>query len=257
MSPQPPRPERLDHGTVVYTAPPHQIGTDGLLLARFCPPRRAQQAADLGSGCGVVALTWHDGGHRGPCAAVERNEDAHRLLARALAEQPEAAAHIRAVWGDLRRFGAGEGPAFDLVACNPPYFTAGRPSPDPARAAARHEETATFAEVAACAARLLRDGGRFAFCLPPDRLAQAFGVLAAARLEPKRLRFVKKEPQRAPWLFLCEAQKNRRPGLRVEPDLCLQAGARYGEGRADLGGYTISPQPPQKTWAESSAHREE
>ena len=220
--------EILDNGTVVCTAPPHRIGTDGLLLARFCGPRRAERAADLGSGCGIIALAWHDAGHRGPCAAVELNGAAHSLLAQALAQQPEAAAHIRAVLGDLRQFGAGEAPAFDLVACNPPYFTAGRPSPDPQRAAARHEETAAFTDVADCAGRLLRDGGKFAFCLPPDRLAQAFAALAAARLEPKRLQFVKKEPARAPWLFLCEAQKNRRPGLRVEPDLCLQAGARYG-----------------------------
>lgn len=225
------RAETLDSGTLVYTRPPHRIGTDGLLLARFCPPRRAERAADLGSGCGIIALAWHDAGHRGPCAAVELNAEAHDLLARALAEQPEAAAHIRAVRGDLRQFGAQQAPAFDLVACNPPYFTAGRPSPDPARAAARHEETAAFADVAACAGRLLRDGGKFAFCLPPDRLAAAFAALAAQRLEPKRLRFVKKDPQQAPWLFLCEAQKNRRPGLRVEPDLCLQAGVPYGAGR--------------------------
>lgn len=228
-----PRPEVLDGGTVVYTAPPHRIGTDGLLLAAFCPPWRGWRAADLGSGCGLIALAWHDAGHRGPCLALERSEAAHGLLARALAEQPDAAAHIRAVRGDLRAFrpAAGE-PAFDLVACNPPYFTAGRPSADPGRAAARHEETATFADAADCAARLLREGGRFAFCLPPQRLAEACACLAARRLEPKRLRLVKKGPDDPPWLFLCEAQKGRRPGLRVEPDLCLPAGAGYGEGRS-------------------------
>lgn len=223
-----PRWETLDNGTVVCTAPPHQIGTDGLLLARFCPPRRAERAADLGSGCGLIALAWHDGGHRGDCLALELNGEAHGLLARALAQQPEAAAHIRAVRGDLRAYGEPGGPGYDLVACNPPYFTAGRPSPDPARAAARHEGSAAFADVAACAGRLLREGGRFAFCLPPQRLAEAFAELAARRLEPKRLRLVKKGPAEPPWLFLCEAQKGRRPGLRVEPDLCLPAGAGYG-----------------------------
>ena len=46
-----------------------------------------------------------------------------------------------------------------------------------------------------------------------------FAALRENRLEPKRLAFVKSAPDRAPWLFLAEAQKNRRPGLRVEPDL--------------------------------------
>ena len=34
----------------------------------------------------------------------------------------------------------------------------------------------------------------------------------------------------APWLFLVEAQKNRRTGLRIEPDVLITAGAAmYGE----------------------------
>ena len=68
-------------------------------------------------------------------------------------------------------------------------------------------------------ARLLRDGGRFAVCHRPQQLARVLAALTAARLEPKRLQFVKQAPDAAPWLFLCEAQKNRRPGLTVLPDL--------------------------------------
>ena len=51
----------------------------------------------------------------------------------------------------------------------------------------------------------------------------------ANRLEPKRLAFVKNRLDAAPWLFLVEAQKNRKTGLRVEPDVLISAGAAlYG-----------------------------
>ena len=54
-------------------------------------------------------------------------------------------------------------------------------------------------------------------------------VLRANRLEPKRLAFVKNKADGAPWLFLVEAQKNRKTGLRVEPDVLISAGAAlYG-----------------------------
>ena len=44
-----------------------------------------------------------------------------------------------------------------------------------------------------------------------------------------RLAFVKNAPENAPWLFLVEAQKNRKTGLRVEPDVLIRAGAAlYG-----------------------------
>ena len=60
-------------------------------------------------------------------------------------------------------------------------------------------------------------------------LAEILAALRAARLEPKRLAFVKNRPNGAPWLFLVEAQKGRRTGLRVEPDILITAGAAlYG-----------------------------
>ena len=190
--------EILYNKTEVYCSSVHRFGSDALLLARFCPPKRGQKAADLCSGCGIVSLEWHDSGHRGPCA-------------------------------DLRAYREGEG-SFDLCACNPPYFTAGFQSSNAARATARHETDCTLEDVCACGFRLLKDGGRLALCHRPERLAEVLAVLRAHRLEPKRLAFVKNRAESAPWLFLVEAQKNRKTGLKIEPDILIAAGAAmYGK----------------------------
>ena len=218
--------EILDNGTRVLTAPGATFGTDALLLARFSEPKRAQKAADLCSGCGIVSLEWHDRGHRGPCAALELQPEASALLSEALAQQ--GIDHITPFCTDLRTFREGAG-SFDLCACNPPYFTAGFQSADPARATARHETDCTLEDVCQCAFRLLKDGGRLSLCHRPERLAEVLAVLRANRLEPKRLAFVKNRPDAAPWLFLVEAQKNRKTGLRIEPDVLISAGAAlYG-----------------------------
>ena len=190
--------EILYNKTEVYCSAVHRFGSDALLLARFCEPRRSQKAADLCSGCGIVSLEWHDRGHRGLCT-------------------------------DLRTFREGEG-QFDVCACNPPYFTAGPQSTDAGRATARHETDCTLEDVCACGFRLLKGGGKLSLCHRPERLAEVLAVLRAHRLEPKRLAFVKNKPDAAPWLFLVEAQKNRRTGLRIEPDVLITAGAAmYGE----------------------------
>ncbi len=211
--------ETLTNGTRVFCSETHRFGSDALLLARFCRPWRTQRAADLCSGCGIVALEWHDGGHRGECAAVEMQPEASALLCAACAAQDIA--HIAPVCADLRAWNPAQAGLFDVVSCNPPYFTAGKKSDAGARAFARHEgdESCTLAEVCGAAARLLRDGGRFALCHKPERLSEVFAALCAARLEPKRMAFVKNSPGGAPWLVLVEAQKNRRPGLRVEADV--------------------------------------
>ena len=41
-------------------------------------------------------------------------------------------------------------------------------------------------------------------------------------IEPKRLRFVSKNPKTAPWLFLIEGKKGSKPFLSVEPQLYTQ-----------------------------------
>ena len=90
--------EILYNRTSIYCTPAHRFGTDALLLARFALPRREDRAADLCSGCGVVALEWHDKGHRGPCLALEIQPEASALLARAAADQ--GIGHIRPVCAD-------------------------------------------------------------------------------------------------------------------------------------------------------------
>ena len=201
--------EILDNGTRVLTAPGAMFGTDALLLGRFAQPRRDERALDLCSGCGIVALLWHDAGHRGPCTALEFDPAASALCGQAAAEN--GAEHITPVCADLRQFctaGPEQG-QYDFAACNPPYFAAGPRSPD--------------------ARRALRDGGRFLLCQRPEQLAEVLSTLRAARLEPKRLAFVKNRPDAAPWLFLVEAQKGRKTGLRVEPDVLITSGAAmYG-----------------------------
>ena len=98
--------EILYNKTEVYCSAVHRFGSDALLLARFCAPRRSQKAADLCSGCGIVSLEWHDRGHRGPCAAVELQPEASALLQEAVAAQ--GIGHITPYLADLRTFREGQ-----------------------------------------------------------------------------------------------------------------------------------------------------
>lgn len=214
--------ERLANGTPVYVEESCRFGQDALLLAHFARLRRGEAACDLGTGCGVIPLRWHDRGHRGPCWAVELQPRALALLRRAVAETP-AAGHIVPVCADLRTWRAPV--PLDVAACNPPYFTGGLRSPDAARALARHEEACTLADVCRAGARSLRDGGRLCLCQRPQRLTDLLCALRGAGIEPKRLRFVAAKAEKAPFLVLVEGQKARAPGLCVLPTLITQTAA--------------------------------
>ena len=107
--------EILYNKTEVYCSSVHRFGSDALLLARFCPPKRGQKAADLCSGCGIVSLEWHDSGHRGPCTALELQPEASALLAEAVAAQGPELAHITPVRADLRAYREGD---YSFLTCH-------------------------------------------------------------------------------------------------------------------------------------------
>ena len=60
-------------------------------------------------------------------------------------------------------------------------------------------------------------------------LAYVIFAMKNHNIEPKRLKFVSKTPDEAPWLFLIEGKKGSKPFMKVEKQLYI----RSGEGFSD------------------------
>ncbi len=172
----------------------HRYSTDDVLTAwygtQWAP--RVDRAADIGSGIGSVAMiaAW-----RLPGAAfctVEAQDVSIRLARKSVAYNG-LADRFRLYHGDLRDLSilATEEP-FDLVTGSPPYFPEGTASPAAHDQAipARIEIRGSVHDYAAAAARILREGGVFAFVFPTPQLARALEALRAADLVLLRRREV-------------------------------------------------------------------
>lgn len=200
-----------------------RLGTDCVLLADFVNTSGAKRGIDLGCASGALMLLL-----------LER---APGLCMTGLEIVPEAASLAREnmalngfetrgeiVTGDIREYRAlFRAGSFDLVVCNPPYFPQGSgalPS-DADRAAARSELLCTLPELCAAAAYLLHTGGRAFFVHRPERLSELLVCMTAAGLEPKRLRLVCSDAEKAPSLVLVEGRRGGKPGLTIEPLLYL------------------------------------
>ena len=210
-----------------------RFSADALLLAAFAPGEEARRAADLGTGCGVVALALTLRFPELSCTGVDR-EAALVEAARANARTHGLEGRAAFVQGDvadtglLARLGR---ESCELVTANPPYRVAGagRRIASPARARALEAPRGALADFARAAAFLLRRHGRFACVFSPARLGDAFAALRAARLEPRRLRCVHPRPGAKAGLALVEARKDAQPDLTVEAPLVLYPGARGGD----------------------------
>lgn len=185
------------------------LGGDALALGRFASVRDGQRVCDLGAGSGVLLLLLAGRSQNLSLFAVERDPLSAQTALKNL-EQNNLQGTVHT--GDLRQapFPAG---SFDLVISNPPYFpqgTGGDGGPF------RTEQFCTLDQLCQSAARLLRNGGRFALCHRPERMADVICSLRACGLEPKRLRLVSHSPGHPPSLLLVEAMRQGKPGLRIE-----------------------------------------
>lgn len=198
------------------------LGTDSVLLADFAKTAGVRKAFDLGCGAGALSVLLLSGAPGIALDGIELLPEAAELCRENLAANGWDVSGIKT--GNLRDhrifFKAG---AYDLVICNPPYFSTGggRAPGDPDRADARCETACTITDVCAAAAYLCRNGGAFSLVHRPERLAAVLCAMTGAGLEPKRLRFVSHKAASAPSLVLIEGRRNAGPGLAVEAPLIL------------------------------------
>lgn len=201
----------------------YRYGLDPFLLSSFIRPRLREKVADIGTGCGIIALLL---ARRWPTLKVWGIE-----------LQPELASMAQE---NVRRNGLGdrcsiiegdgrqapellpEG-SFQRVVSNPPFRPpgAGRICPEPQRALARQELSFALADLALSASALLGHGGILDCIHLPERLPEIFRTLTDRNLEPKRIRFVHPFSSSSPEMVLVSARKGGRPGLEVEPPLVV------------------------------------
>lgn len=197
--------------------------TDSFLLSSFPRLKPGLRVFDLGAGTGLLELLLLRRQRKLQIAGLEFHAGAAALAEKNITENGLSAA-LSVQCGDLRRRedlpGAG---AFDLVVCNPPYFSAGSgvSSGEAARRTAREEISCTLENVCSAAAYLLRWGGAFCLVHRPERLADLVTALRAAGLEPKRLRPAVQHAGQPPALLLLESRRGGHPGLSWEAPLYL------------------------------------
>lgn len=186
------------------------LGSDTLALGGFATVRRGWRVCDLGTGSGALLLL------------LKRREGSLELTGVELDELSVQTARDNLVRNalrgsilhtDLRSVPLPAG-SFDLVISNPPYFS---PHSGPGEGLARRENECTLDELCVSAGRLVRNGGRFALCHRPERLADLMCSLRAHSLEPKRMKLCAHAPGRPPFLVLLECVKQGRPGLEILP----------------------------------------
>ncbi len=191
------------------------LGMDALALGGFATLRPNWKVCDLGTGSGALLLMMARRAEGLSLYGVEREEAAARLARRNLEQNGLGGVIWQGDW-QAAPFPPG---SFQLVLANPPYYPRGSGGWG---GGSRMESGDGLEGLCRSAARLVKNGGRFALCHRPERLADLMVALRSCGLEPKRMQFAAHTPAHAPAVVLVEAVRQGRPGLTVLPTRFVQ-----------------------------------
>ena len=141
-----------------------KLGTDGVLLAAWADVSNAKKILDIGTGCGVIALIL----------AQRSDEDARiECVDSSLQDANQASENfLKSPWPfkmtvyHTRIQDFKPAASFDLIVCNPPYFSKSLLPQVEQRSKARHTITLTPEELLEATVRLLSPQGKFSCILP-------------------------------------------------------------------------------------------
>ena len=162
-----------------------KVGTDGVILGAWTNVTDSKRALDIGTGTGLLALMLAQRSDFLTIDAIELDPGAARQ-----AEENVAGSgfneRITVRHADFRTFNPGHGISYDLVICNPPYFSGSKLPGSRERGMARHSDTLTTEDIFTGSSRLLDKKCRLSIIVPAENAGIIIKEAQKAGLYPIR-----------------------------------------------------------------------
>lgn len=168
-----------------------KIGTDAVLLGAWCPvDNNPISILDIGAGTGILSLMLAQRCDAEQIDAIEIDENAYEECVENFENSP---------WSDrlfcyhagLDEFVDEPETEYDLIVCNPPFYSEDYKTNNESRDLARFQEAMPFEEVVDAADLLLSENGIFAVIIPFKEEERFLDICAAVELFPIKITRVK------------------------------------------------------------------
>ncbi len=171
-----------------------KIGTDGVLLGAWASINQHPfSILDIGAGTGVLSLMLAQRSHAEVIEAIEIDAQAYEQCVDNFEHSP---------WNDrlfcyhasLQEFVQEIEDTYDLIVCNPPFYTEDFKTQNKQRDLARFEDAMPFEHLIYAVSKLLSENGIFSLILPFSEEQQFIALSSEIGLFPKRITRIKGTP---------------------------------------------------------------
>ncbi|MBN1132511.1 MAG: methyltransferase [Bacteroidales bacterium] len=202
-----------------------KVGTDGVILGAWTNTEGCRTALDIGTGTGLLALMLAQKSSMLNIVAIEIDPRAASQAA-ANAENSKFKDRITVLHCSLGDLPVSN-PAgrYDLIICNPPYFTASMRNISKERTIARHDDALALPELVHSVSRLLFGKGRFYLILPVQSRDILEGLIGLYGLCINRILEIFPTPEKEAVRMCFEISRNH--SVRKHEKLIIETGGRH------------------------------
>lgn len=144
-----------------------KLNTDGVLLGAWVDMEGVNNAVDVGTGCGIIALMMAQRSEKARIDAIDIHEGSITDAGLNFSNSPWSE-RLKACHCALHDFARITQPGYDLIVSNPPYFCNSLKSADHTKNLSRHDTGLSLAAFFPEAKKILKPGGKLALIYPYD-----------------------------------------------------------------------------------------
>ncbi len=202
-----------------------KVGTDGVLLGAWASiPEPGSRVLDVGSGTGLIALMIAQRAEEVKVDALEIDRSAAGQAEDNFRSSPWKN-RINCFFTSFQDYAIHCKKDYDLIICNPPFFSASAKTPSKEKNLARHDDSLSLGELFKGAVPLMKKTAIISLILPAEKEAQVLDLLKAHQMYCTRLTRVIPVPGKPAHRLLLEG--SFIPGKCIEDELIIESGGRH------------------------------
>jgi len=193
-----------------------KVGTDGVLLGAWTPiDHNPNSILDIGTGTGLIALMLAQRSYAEQIDALEIDENAYEQATNNF-ENSNWSDRLFCYHAGLDEFIEEPEDEYDLIVCNPPFYTEDYKTENEQRDLARFSDAMPFEELIEAADLLLSESGIFSVIIPYKEEEKFVALANEFELYPIKITRVKGTPTSETKRSLLAFSRNKQDDFSID-----------------------------------------
>ncbi len=179
---------------------PLKVTTDACLFGALIESNNPKSILDIGTGTGLLSLMLAQK-YDACILGIEVDEHSSRLAERNFSESPWNE-KMQVLHQDILSWSEHNDSKFDLIICNPPFFSLSMKNEDKRKTLARHNDSLSHENLSNIISKRLNENGKAFFMLPPNEMNLFEAICSSNKLFSEKKFVISSTKEKLPHLSI-------------------------------------------------------